>query len=129
MQCPSADTCQKPAPPARSIEVEHAAQELACLLADTEDFQAFVRLVHDVRQDSDAANILRQIHSGVGFDDTAGEALSIEELYARLEAVPVMKAYRQAEQVIMNLFHEVDLAIGGAAGVPFAENAKASACG
>lgn len=97
-------------------EVERAAERLACLLVDTDEFQRFARAGFALRRDSEASDILRQV-------DGAG---SRRELSRRLESLPVMVAYRGAEQATQALFSAADAAISAAAGLPFAENAAAS---
>ncbi len=126
-----ASTCQRLAPgeaPEVAAEVVEAAESLACLLTDRAEFQNFLRLARAVRLDQDVAEILSQMNEypAPGGD---GSAAPDEALEDRLEALPVVRGYRAAEQSARATFTAVEQAISAAAGVAFAENAKASACG
>lgn len=99
-----------------------AAEKLAFLLVETAEYQAFARASHAVQFDQEVSSLVNQLNGCRGEAEAA-------ETQARLEALPVVQAYRQAEAAIRALLGAVDGAISEAAGVDFAVNAAASACG
>lgn len=110
-----------------SVEVIQTAETLACLLTDSAAFQNFIRLNREVRLDDTVNEIVSQMN-GYGGEDVSEES-DVPALEARLEALPMIREYRQAEQATRLIFRAVEEAISGAAGVPFAEFARPKACG
>lgn len=119
------------APAAESGRVEDAAEQLACLLAGTQALQDFARLSRVVHLDEEVRAILAEI-DGCGWQFTAfGEnpAQEQEPPEERLEALPVVREYRQAERAVRALLRGVDVVVSTSAGIPFAEYARSSAFG
>jgi cell fate (sporulation/competence/biofilm development) regulator YlbF (YheA/YmcA/DUF963 family) len=107
--------------------VVEAAEVLACLLTETEELQDFVRSARIVQLDREVNEILGLINGY--YDEDIAQSTSLLELEERLESLPVMKEYHQAEQSVRGIFTAVDQIISSAAGLAFAENAQPSACG
>jgi cell fate (sporulation/competence/biofilm development) regulator YmcA (YheA/YmcA/DUF963 family) len=107
--------------------VTQAAETLACLLTDMPEFQDFLRLTRTVRLDEEVNAIVAQMNgyageAEAGQDDEGG-------LEDRLESLPVIREYRQAEEAARKIIRAVEEAISKSAGVPFAEHARPKACG
>jgi len=127
MSC-SSTGCQKTADPIAAPQVEDAAGRLACLLAENETFQNFVRLARAVRLDGEVVALVNKINDQVYANNPfAGDGSQSDELEARLEAMPLIREYRSAESAARELFRAVDQAISGVVGIAFAENARS--CG
>ena len=124
-----ANTCARNTPGAYRVtpEVTQAAETLACLLTDVPEFQEYLRLARVVRLDGEVNRILQRIN-GYGFDGVPDDG-NADKLATELESLPVMRAFRQAEQTTQEIFSAVEATISGAAGVSFAEHARPSACG
>ncbi len=127
------ETCEMRGPaglaggqPELSQDVENAAVTLACLLTDTIEFQNFARLSRAVRLDQEVNRILNLME---GYEEEALQPGAERTLEERLESLPVMRAYREAERAVREVFCAVDGAISAEIGFAFAENAKPSGCG
>ena len=121
----SCGTADKPAQIA-STEVTQAAQALACLLADTPEFQGLARWSRAVRLDPQVTALVEALRDQAYiYDPNAGtavdETLSLEE---QIEAHPVVREFRGAEALARGLFCAVDEAISQTAGLSFAQYAK-----
>jgi cell fate (sporulation/competence/biofilm development) regulator YlbF (YheA/YmcA/DUF963 family) len=101
-------------------QVLDASRTLANALENSFEFQEFARLAEAVNTDDDVYALLEEIRARhTSYSHSAGG-----ELEARLEALPVMTAYRAAELGLRQLFAAVDEAIGQAAGVAFCEHVR-----
>ena len=127
-QCCPEDGLGCAQPPADQ-KASEAAARLADLLGTTPEFQEFLRASQAVNRDAQASLLLRQIRFSQTFYGQPDDPDTTERLSAKLEALPVFQAYRVAEQRVKALFTAVDQVISGSVGIPFAANAKASACG
>jgi cell fate (sporulation/competence/biofilm development) regulator YmcA (YheA/YmcA/DUF963 family) len=105
-------------------DVQDAAERLASLLTTTDAFRAYMRLARAVRVDEGVGELMAQINDSVYSDD---EGLYVEELEERLDALPVVRDYHRSAEEVRAVFRAIDAVIGQAAGLPFAENARA--CG
>jgi cell fate (sporulation/competence/biofilm development) regulator YlbF (YheA/YmcA/DUF963 family) len=129
--CSSAGGCgggcdsQTPVDPGTS----QAAQVLAQLITASPEYQDFSRLAQTVRTDPQASLLLRQIRFSQTFYSQSENSDSQEVLKAKLENLPVFQEYRTAEQNLTELCTAIDRIISQFSGLPFAANAKASACG
>lgn len=103
-----------------------AAETLASLLVDTVEFQNYLRLERAMHLDEDVQSILARLNGYDGEEVT--EASDLKSLEEQLEALVVMREYRQAELAAHKIFAAVEKAISEAAGVAFAEHARSSAC-
>ncbi len=122
--------CQKMAKndsEAMTPQIQAAAERLACLLTDTAEFQNFVRLARGIRIDQEVSEILFEMDA-LGEDDHYQKGAT-RTLQTRLEALPIMRSYRQAEEAARVTFTAVDDIISDAAGLAFAEFAQSSGCG
>ncbi len=109
-------------------QVMAAAEKLASLLAETAEYQAFVRASRAVQFDAEVGSLVSRLNGYPGFD--VDESIEPQDvLKERLESLLVVQEYRQAETAIRGLFSAVDSAISASAGVDFVANAAASACG
>lgn len=109
-------------------EIQAAAEKLAGLLVETPEFQNFMRTSRTVRLDRDVNELVNRIN-GSPFGADKGEMVSAEALQERLEQLPVVQGYRQAEALVQSIFSAVDETISVLAGVAFAVNAKPASCG
>jgi cell fate (sporulation/competence/biofilm development) regulator YmcA (YheA/YmcA/DUF963 family) len=110
-----------------SAEVTQAAEALACLLTDVPEFQDFLRLARTVRLDGEVNEIVARMNGYAG--EPEAEQNDEGALEESLEALPVVREYRQSEVATRAVFRAVEEAISKAAGVPFAEHARPKACG
>lgn len=129
MMEPCADSCSKPAPGTvqSSPEMMRAAENLACLLTDLPEFQNYLCAARAVHADPAVSKIVAAMNGYGVYEDV--EPGAYQDLNQRLEALPAMRAYRQAEQNVRDIFAAVEQVISEAAGVSFAEYARPSACG
>ena len=119
------DTCQLSSLLFEDANTTEAAERLAGLLVDTPEFQNFLRLARAINLDQEVRELDRVIHSQeMYFDPDPADGPSLEALEAQLEALPLVRAYRQAEQTLSALFSAVNEVVSQAAGVAFAENAR-----
>ena len=114
-----------------STEVTQAARALACLLADTPEFQGLARCSRAVRLDPQVTALVNALREQAYlYDPSAAQAhLEAASLEDQIEAAPVVRAFRSAEAQARGLFGAVDEAISQAAGLPFAQYAKPSGHG
>lgn len=97
-----------------------SARGLAALLSGSAEYQEYLRLGQAVNGDEQVAELLAQIRTRHASYREAGGG----ELAARLEGLPVMAAYRRAEQALRELCAEVDGAVGAAAGLAFSAHIR-----
>jgi cell fate (sporulation/competence/biofilm development) regulator YlbF (YheA/YmcA/DUF963 family) len=128
--CCSGQGCSSQVTPGEiDVPAGEAARRLARLVESRPELQAFFKASEAVSRDPQASLLLRQIRfSQSAYDPSEGESPA-EKLIAKLEALPVFCEYRVAERQVKELFENIDRTISAAAGMPFAANAKASACG
>lgn len=110
-----------------------AARALGNLLAQLPEYRAFLEALKAVNNDPTVqklSNQMRARQSAIQWGrDVVQNAAELERLQAELEAMPVVQAYRRAEEAARVLFLAVDEIISREAGVDFAANAKRSCCG
>lgn len=92
-----------------------AVQNLADAIEASDEFQAFVCLARDVNEDPQVADMLEQIRLRHSIYSQAKSG----ELVAALETLPVMVAYRQAEQSLREMCTELDRMISAEAGMVY----------
>lgn len=109
-------------------ELERKAESLALLLIDTAEFQNYLRLARAVNLDPAASALSEKIHYlQMSFSNSCDEqGNTIDDLYAQIDCLPVMQAYRQAEKAVQALFRSVDQIISDAAGIEFSRNAQST---
>ncbi len=120
--CSRAGTAEAVAVPSGVVE---AAEALACLLADTDELQNFVRQARSVRLDGEVNEFLCLINGYPEAD--LPQPASVKVLEKRLERLPVVQEYRQAEHAARGVFAAVEEVISGAAGFAFVEQARSCA--
>lgn len=107
---------------------ERAAGDLADLLAAAPAYREFLRLAREVSADPEVTRLvgrIRDLHAD--YNQLAQESRA--GLQAELEALPVMRDYRRAEEAANALFRAVEQVISSAAGIHFAEHARPAGCG
>jgi len=109
-------------------EIDQISDQLATLLAQTPEYQEYVRLTQSINLDAEVKRITREIRNRQ-MVYAGDDGKTVEDLQAELEALPPVQTYRRAETAVRDLFHSVDQLISAAAGMPFAANAKPKACG
>ncbi len=92
-----------------------AVDELADAVEGSDEFQAFVRLAKAVNEDEAVADMLDQIRQHHSIYSRAQNG----ELVAALEKLPVMLAYRHAEQALRDMCAEIDQMISAEAGLVY----------
>jgi cell fate (sporulation/competence/biofilm development) regulator YmcA (YheA/YmcA/DUF963 family) len=97
-------------------------------LAQTPEFQEFLRLAQSINFDPEVERISKEIRNRQ-MVYAGGTGKTIEALQAELESLPAVQVYRTAEAAVRDLFHSVDQVISTAAGVAFAAKAQPKACG
>ena len=124
----STEVCALPLKSKNDPRVIHAAEQLAVLMIETQEFQDLNRLARAVRTDPKASDLMHQIN-GSDYPSFAYEDdfIPLDELKARLETLPVMHAYRTAEKAASDLFTCIDRAVSESLSLDFAENVRA--CG
>lgn len=105
---------------------ELAADHLGSLLFDTPEFQTYLVRLRAARHDTAALTLQAQIREMQYAYDPDQPAL--DDLLAQYEALPAVRALREAEQAVRRLFAAVDGLVSAAAQVPFALYARAG-CG
>jgi cell fate (sporulation/competence/biofilm development) regulator YlbF (YheA/YmcA/DUF963 family) len=121
-------------PAATQRTAAQAARALGKLLFDTPEYQAYLQALNEVNHDADVQRLSTRIreHNFAlrwGKSDDLEQQAALTTLEAELTSLPSLRAYRQVEETLVRLFHEVDEVIGQAAGVPFAANARRGGCG
>lgn len=100
--------------------LQTAAARLAEALEVSAEYREFTRLSEAVNADPDVYALIEQMRQA-----RASYSLSHGgELEARLEALPVMAAYRRAETALRDLLRAVDEAIGAGAGMEFCRHVR-----
>jgi len=94
-----------------------SAHALAEAIEASAEFQTFARLTMEVNEDGEVAQLAHQIRLHHSIYNKAQNG----ELVARMEALPLMIAYRKAEQDLRALCAEVDRLIGAQAGLSFSQ--------
>jgi cell fate (sporulation/competence/biofilm development) regulator YlbF (YheA/YmcA/DUF963 family) len=116
------------------IQAQLAAQALGQLLFDTSVYRVFVAASDAANEDSEAQRLssqMSELNNALqwGQGDSVQQQAALQQLSEELENLASVQAYRRAERVTVQLFHEVDLVISQVAGVEFAANARRSSCG
>jgi len=108
--------------------IDEAAENLACLLIDTAEFQNYIRLARAVNLDPVVSELVEKLHvlQMSYFISTDSEGHTIEDLTQSIENLPVMQDYRKAESAVQEMFYSVDQIISQEAGVDFAANARSA---
>ncbi len=110
-----------------------AARALGALLAQLPEYQAFLEAIRAVNNDATVQKLssqMRACQSAIQWGrDVVQNAAEMERLQAELESLPLVQAYRRAEEAARAIFLAVDEIISREAGVDFAANAKRSCCG
>ena len=109
-----------------SRESEQAADQLGRLLFDTPELQTYLRRLRAARHDTAALTLQAQIREIQYSYDPDQPAL--DDLLAQYEALPAVRALREAERAARRLFAAVDDIVSAAAQAPFAPYARAG-CG
>jgi cell fate (sporulation/competence/biofilm development) regulator YlbF (YheA/YmcA/DUF963 family) len=109
---------------------EIAADRLGSLLFDLPEFQTYTRLERAANLDSEVQYLRCQIRDlqFSAYSWIEPDQPGLDELNARLEALPKIRALHQADQALRQLFMQVDGLISAAAQAPFALYARAG-CG
>ena len=110
-----------------SPEVTRSAEALGMLLADTPEFQALGRWSRAVRLDPEVVRMVNALQERAYAYDPA--AVYGDDLEEQLEALPVVREFRGAEEQARGLFAAVDEAISETCGLSFARLAKPSGHG
>jgi cell fate (sporulation/competence/biofilm development) regulator YlbF (YheA/YmcA/DUF963 family) len=121
-----------PTQTAVKTDPREAAQTLGTLLRQTPEYEAFLKALKAVNSDPVIERLGAQMrfHQDAlqwGRDD-GQHAAELERLEMELEALPLVKEYRQAEAQVRQLFQAVEEIISQEAGVAFAANARRSGC-
>lgn len=122
-----------PTPAAVKADSRQAAQALGGLLRQAPEYEAFLKALKAVNSDPTVQKLGAQMraHQNAlqwGRDDRGQQATELKRLGLEMEALPLVKAYRQAETEVQRLFRAVDEIISQEAGVAFAVNAKRGGC-
>ena len=121
------------APAQRVTPAMQRARTLGVKLSETAEFRAWAKASEAASADPTVQHLVRQIKAydpaEASLVEPNDHAASIAKLETELEDLDLMKEYRRAEGAARELLRVVDAAIGVAAGVEFAANAKRSCCG
>jgi cell fate (sporulation/competence/biofilm development) regulator YlbF (YheA/YmcA/DUF963 family) len=114
-------------------EPRQAAQALGALLRQTPEYENFLKALKTVNNDPAVQRLGAQMRSHQtalqwGRDNDGQHAIELERLELEMEALPSVKAYRQAESEVQKVFRSVDELISQEAGLAFAANARRSGC-
>ncbi|GAB4569857.1 MAG: hypothetical protein Kow0077_03030 [Anaerolineae bacterium] len=117
--------------PALDVEVQTAVDRLAQLVKSHPAYVAFMQ-AHEVLQACDAAQQLlgqiQTLESRLQFDWSPEGQQELEQMLGRLNELPEVQQYAQAQQDLQQLFQAVDRVISESAGVEFAANARRRGC-
>ncbi|MGC8782531.1 MAG: YlbF family regulator [Anaerolineae bacterium] len=121
------------APTTNQEAARQAARSVGALLRQTPTYTAFLGLVEAINADPTVQQLAGQMRAHqlalqMGRDPDE-HAAALARVEAEIEALPVVREYRQAEATARRLFQVVDALISQEAGVAFAENAQRSGCG
>jgi cell fate (sporulation/competence/biofilm development) regulator YlbF (YheA/YmcA/DUF963 family) len=114
--------------PEFSPQIDQSADRLAALLAQTPEYQEFIRLARLIHLDPDVKRLSIEIRNRQMLYANPDSA-PVEALQTELETLPAVLSYRKAEAAVKDLFRSVDQLISAATGVAFAPNAVKSGCG
>lgn len=122
-----------PAPATIKTDTRQAARVLGQLLLKTPEYEAFLNALRAVNGDLTVQRLGAQMraHQSAlqwGRDDSGQHASELERLEQEMEALPLVREYRLAEEAVRQLFQTVDAIVSQEAGVVFALNAKRSGC-
>ena len=104
-------------------EIDQYTEHLANLLAQTPEYQEFVRLTQSINLDPEVIRISKELRTRQ-MVYAEGMGKTIVALQAEMEALPAVQAYRTAESAVRDLFHSIDQVISAAAGIEFGANAQ-----
>lgn len=115
-------------------QVTKAAQSLGKLLAETPEYQAFLQALKDINHDLDVQKLSAKIREHDNAIQWArGNVLEhqgeLKTLQMQLESLPLVQTYHSAEQIFVQLCHDINQTISENTGVDFAPNARKSGCG
>lgn len=113
---------------------QKAAQALGALLSQTPEYDAYLKARKAVNGDLTVQKLGAQMRAHQNslqwaLDNDGQHASELERLELEMEGLAVVQDFRLAENIVSQIFTEVDSVISQAAGVPFAANAKRSGCG
>jgi cell fate (sporulation/competence/biofilm development) regulator YlbF (YheA/YmcA/DUF963 family) len=116
-----------------SADPLEAAHTLGELLYQTPQYQVFLEALKAVNSDPTVQKLAAEMYTHQnalqwGHDHNGGHAAALAQLESEIEALPIVKDYRQAEKEIRSLFRAVDEIISQEAGVDFAIHAQRSGC-
>lgn len=132
--CSSSSSCSSSCSPAQadvtfSTDIDTAANRLADLLAQTDEYQQFLRSARLVNTDPQVRRMIAEMRQAEMLANLP-DGRTADDLRAEFEALPGIVAYRKAENALRELFRAVDGVISAGAGVAFAPNAvRSSGCG
>jgi|DewCreStandDraft_4_1066084.scaffolds.fasta_scaffold318309_1 cell fate (sporulation/competence/biofilm development) regulator YlbF (YheA/YmcA/DUF963 family) len=121
-----------PTQTAVKTDAREAAQTLGTLLRQMPEYEAFLKALQAVNSDP----VIERLGAQMRFHrdalqwgrDDGQHAAELERLEMELEALPLVKEYRQAEAQVRQLFQAVEEIISQEAGVAFAANARRGGC-
>src|SRR3990172_10284603 len=122
------ETKSFPMPPSdvkKATDIEKCVDGLADLLAETSEVRELIRAAVDLKNDPDLIRISLGIKDLKAAEGDNKQPM-LETLLCEREALPAVQQFRQAETVVRELFTNVDEVISAAAGLKFAENARAN---
>lgn len=122
------ETKSFPMPPSdvkKPPDLEKSVDRLADLLAETSEVRELIRAAVDLKSDPDLIRISLGIKDLKAAEGDNKQPM-LETLLCEREALPAVQQFRQAETVVRELFTNVDEVISAAAGLKFAENARAN---
>jgi cell fate (sporulation/competence/biofilm development) regulator YlbF (YheA/YmcA/DUF963 family) len=110
-----------------------AAQVLGQLLCETPEYNTLIQALQAKNSDLTLLKLSAEMRSHQtalrwGNDPDGQHAAEMTRLELEMEDMPVVKAYRQAEQDVSVLFRAVDEIISSEAGLDFAVNAQRTGC-
>jgi cell fate (sporulation/competence/biofilm development) regulator YlbF (YheA/YmcA/DUF963 family) len=115
-----------------AITIPDAVANLAAALKTHPAYAALLVTHQRLQSDTATQELLRDLQTRQRQLQMGVAGTSEEEFQERLEAFyarPVVAAYHEAEETLVDLLKEVDGVISEAAGINFAANARRSCCG
>jgi cell fate (sporulation/competence/biofilm development) regulator YlbF (YheA/YmcA/DUF963 family) len=112
--------------------IPDAVGNLATALKAHPAYAALLAAHERLQNDTETQELLRDLQTRQRQLQTGVAGASEEDFQERLEgfyARPVVTAYHEAEETLVDLLKEVDSVISAAAGIEFAANARRSCCG
>lgn len=125
---------QAPPPPTSdNFDASQAAHVLGQLLSETSEYNTLIQALKARNSDLTLSKLLAEMRSHQralkwGNDPDGQHAAEMTRLELEMEDMPVVKAYRQAEEEVRVLFQAVDEIISREAGLDFAVNAQRMGC-